>query len=84
MGDRRALTGPLRPGLSRDWEGAVQVSRDFIDPVRLSRGQMTTFGLRPSTVPFALTLSPGGLACGSWGRARFHGTCKVEGDHLLV
>jgi uncharacterized protein (TIGR03067 family) len=69
----KAATAPLiellRPDLSRDWEGTVRTRMDDdIDPVRLSRGQMTTvYKGRRSTVPFALTLSPGGLASGSWG-----------------
>jgi hypothetical protein len=37
-----------------------------------------------ATQPFALTLSPGGLARGSWGEDRVHGTYRVEGDRLLV
>ncbi len=89
MGGKAAtapLTEPLRPDLSRDWEGTEQWwMDDDIDPVRLSRGQMTTvYKGRRSTVPFTLTLSPGGLARGSWGEVRFHGTYRMEADRLLI
>jgi hypothetical protein len=75
------VTEPLRPDLSRDWEGTLQSwMDDDIDPARLSRGQMTiVYKGRRSTVPFALTLSAGGLARGNWGETRFHGTYRVEG-----
>jgi hypothetical protein len=78
------LTDPQRLVSSRDWEGTVQLGRATIS-VRLRRGEVTTFFPRwQSTAPFALTLSPGGLAAGHWGGDRFHGTYKVEGGRLLV
>jgi hypothetical protein len=80
------LTEPLRLDFSQDWEGTVhRAPDDDAEPVRLSKGQMTfsNFGV-PVTMPFALTLSPGGLALASCGEDRLHGTYKVQGDRLLV
>jgi hypothetical protein len=83
-----AATAPLNERLrldtARDWEGTVHLRRDFIEPVRVSKGQMTIypFGI-PATQRFALTLSPGGLARVSWGEGLYHGTFRVEGDRLL-
>jgi hypothetical protein len=78
------LTEPLRLDFSRDWEGTVQGVGDAC-PVRLSGRRMTIFSPAGQVVqPFALTLSHGGLAVGSWGEGRFHGTYKVEGDRVLI
>lgn len=53
-------------------------------PVRLSRGQLTFFDTTPYTLPLQLILTHGGLASGTCGDGRFHGTYRVEGDRLLV
>jgi hypothetical protein len=75
------LTGPLRPDFSREWEGTAQVVYVTV-PVRLSGGRMALRGW--ATQPFALTLSPGGLARGVWGEDRVHGAYRVRGDCVLV
>jgi hypothetical protein len=77
------LTEPLRLDLSREWEGTAQVG-NVTCPVRLGRGEMTLFLRRPITQPLTLTLSPGGLARGSWGTERLQGTYRVQGGGLLV
>jgi uncharacterized protein (TIGR03067 family) len=88
-GGRRtgAATAPLTERVKFDfpgeWEGTLQIGVASY-PVRLSRGEMTFFFLRPATQPFTLTLSSGGLAFGSWGETRVHGIYRVEGDRLLL
>jgi len=78
------LTERVRLDFSREWEGTFQFARGFSEPVRLSKGQLTMFPLGlESTQPFALTLSPGGPARGSWGEKQLHGTYRLEGGRLL-
>jgi hypothetical protein len=75
------LTESLRLGLSREWVGTAQVVYVTV-PVRLSGGRLAMRGW--ATQPFALTLSPGGLARGVWGEDRVHGAYRVRGDCVLV
>jgi hypothetical protein len=80
-----SLSERMRLDFSREWEGTFQFARGFCEPVRLSKGHLTIFPLGiESTKPFALTLSPGGLARGSWAGNQLHGTYRVEGDRLVV